>query len=243
MSSDAPGGAGGQRPDPGSAADRDRLVTEHLGLAEHLARRYANRGEPHDDLVQVASLALVRAADRYDPSLGYEFSTFATRTIVGELKHHFRDRGWSVKAPRQLQELYLEVNTTIGIMTQQLGRSPTVSEVAAACGRRDDEVLAALEAGQGYRAASLDAPSPSGESVLDVHEDVDNEVASVDTRDELVSHLARLPRRERELVRLRFVDELSQTEIAERLGMSQMHVSRLLRRALEALRESYGRDA
>jgi RNA polymerase sigma-B factor len=221
--------------------DRHALIVDNLGLAEHLARRFANRGEPLEDLVQTASLALVRAAERFDPSLGFEFSTFATRTILGELKHHFRDKGWSVKAPRRLQELYLQVNVAIAELTQRLGRSPTVREVAAECGRREDEVLAAIEAGQGYRAASLDAPSPEGDSSREVP--VDGGYGELEHRDELASHLSRLPRRERELLRLRFVDDLSQSEIAAQLGISQMHVSRLLRRALDALRASYREDA
>jgi len=220
--------------------NRDELVTENLGLAYHLARRFANRGEAHDDLVQAASLALVHAAARFDPDRGVAFSTFATRTIVGELKHHFRDRGWSVRAPRQLQELYLTVNVTISDLSQQLGRSPTVREIAAACGRREEDVLAAMEAGQGYRASSLDAPSPGGDTVGDAHASGEDIAALVEEREDLLQHLAALSPRQQDLLRMRFVDELSQSEIADRLGTSQMQVSRLLRRALDELRAAYG---
>ena len=219
-------------------AERDRLIKEHLGLAEYLARRFADRGESADDLRQAAALALVKAADRYDPSLGFEFSTFATRTILGELKHHFRDHGWAVRAPRHVQEHYLEATAAAAELTQRLGRSPTLHEVAEACGRTDEEVLIAMEAGQGYRASSLDAPGPGTDRTLERFGS-DEDTEQLVQRSELDAHLRLLPERERELLRLRFVDELSQSEIAERMGMSQMHVSRLLRRAIEALRASY----
>jgi RNA polymerase sigma-B factor len=222
-----------------SRAERDRLITEHLGLAEYLARRFADRGESSDDLRQAASLALVKAADRFDPTLGFEFSTFATRTIVGELKHHFRDHGWAVRAPRHVQEHYLEATAATNELTQSLGRSPTLREVAVACGRTEEEILIAMEAGQGYRASSLDAPGGTTERALERFGS-DEDAAHLEQRDELEVHLRALSERDRELVRLRFVDELSQSEIAERMGISQMHVSRLLRRAIEALRASYG---
>jgi len=222
---------------------RDRLVTENLGLAHHLARRFANRGESHDDLVQAASLALIRAAERFDPGRGVAFSTFATRTILGELKHHFRDSGWSVRAPRQLQELYLQVNVTISELSQRLGRSPTIREVAEACGRREEDVLAAMEAGQGYKASSLDAPGPNGDTLGDTHVVDDDVPGKLAEREELAQLLSALPLRQQQLLRLRFVDELSQSEIALRLGTSQMQVSRMLRRALDALREAYRDEA
>jgi RNA polymerase sigma-B factor len=222
-----------------SATDeRSRLIEAHLGLARHLAGLFERRGESREDLQQVASLALVRSADRFDPSLGFAFSTFATSTIMGELKRHLRDRAWAVKMPRSLQELYLEVNTAVNELTQSLKRSPSVAEVAAACNRRDDEVLSAMEAGHGYRASSLDAPGADGEST-DLAAAGDSFGSLVDS-DELASHLARLAPRERDLIRLRFVEELSQAEIASRMSMSQMHVSRLLRRAVDELRRSYG---
>jgi RNA polymerase sigma-B factor len=219
--------------------ERTRLIEEHLGLARHLAALFDRRGESREDLQQVASLALVRAADRFDPSLGFAFSTFAARTIMGELKRHFRDHAWAVKMPRTLQELYLEVTAAVNELTQSLGRSPSIAEVAAACNRRDDEVLSALEAGHGYRAASLDAPTRPDASPTEVPAANDPLGTFVD-HDELAAHLALLPPRERELIQLRFVEELSQAEIAARMSMSQMHVSRLLRRAVNKLRQSYG---
>src|SRR6202011_5915035 len=139
---------------------RDELVEAHLGLAEYLARRFANRGEPLDDLVQVASLGLLKAVDRFDPGRGVEFSTYATHTIVGELKRHFRDKGWAVRAPRRMQELYLRLTQVVASLGQELGRSPTIAELAAETAVSEEEVLEALEAGQAYRFASLDAPAP-----------------------------------------------------------------------------------
>jgi len=217
------------------AVSREALITSHLGLARFLARRYADRGEPYEDLVQVASLALVHAADRFDPSLGFAFSTFATKTVVGELKHHFRDRGWGISTPRQVKEHYLEVSTAVGELLQRYGRSPTVHEIAAACGLTADQVLLAMEAGQGYRLASLDAlvAGPDDERL-----GVDDAAALLGERSDLVAHLQRLSPRDRTLLQLRFVEELSQTEIATRMGISQMHVSRLLRRALQELRDA-----
>lgn len=222
-----------------SVRRRETLVAEHLGLAEVLARRFANRGEPYDDLVQVASLALVRAVDRFDPERGVEFSTYATRTILGELKHHFRDKGWTVRAPRRLQELYLQVNGVVSTLSQELGRSPTVHEIAEACGTRDEDVLAAIEAGQAYRSASLEAPTPGGDTLGEHVVDDHDETASFDERTDLAMHLAHLTPRERLIIQLRFEDELTQSEIGIRLGLSQMQVSRLLRGALDALRRAY----
>jgi RNA polymerase sigma-B factor len=229
-----------QRRDAGDAErtpsdPRTALIESHLGLARHLVRLFEHRGESVDDLMQVASMGLVHAADRFDPDRGFEFSTFATETIVGELKRHFRDRAWAVKIPRSMQERYLEVSTAIDELTQSLGRPPSVQEVAAACRRGPDEVLAAMEAGQGYRASSLDARDADS-----FHHEVFDAVAALADRDELASHLAKLDERDREILRLRFVEERSQVDIADALGISQMHVSRLLRRALDALREAYG---
>ena len=221
-----------------TTTSREELIASHLGLARFLAGRFAERGEPYEDLVQVASVALVQAADRFDPSLGFAFSTFATRTILGELKHHFRDAGWAVWTPRAVKEHYLEVSAAVGELVQTLGRSPTVNEIAAACRLTSDEVLVAIEAGQSYRVASLDAALSRADATLDAHLGVDDAVDAVGERSELLQHLHRLPSREQALLRLRFVDELSQSEIAERMGISQMHVSRLLRRALQELRDA-----
>src|SRR3954471_24513046 len=142
--------------DPGV---RDQLIEAHLGLAEYLARRFANRGEPLDDLVQVASLGLVKAVERFDPGRGLEFTTFATPTIVGELKRHFRDKGWAVRVPRRVQELHLRMGTVVNTLSQELGRSPTIPEIARRAEVSVDEVLEAMEAGRAYRFSSIDAPA------------------------------------------------------------------------------------
>src|ERR1700704_588258 len=144
--------------DTGDLGLRDELVAPHLGLAEYLARRFANRGEPLDDLVQVASLGLLKAVDRFDPGRGVEFSTYATHTVVGELKRHFRDKGWAVRAPRRMQELYLRLGKVVASLGQELGRSPTIAELALETEVSEEEVREALEAGQAYRFASIDAP-------------------------------------------------------------------------------------
>src|SRR3984885_12737784 len=138
---------------------RDELVTEHIGLARRLAHRFANRGEPYDDLVQVGSIALIKAVDRFDPERGVEFTTYATGTVIGELKRHFRDKGWAVRAPRRIQELYLELGHATGELAQKFGRPPTMAELAEATGSTVEAVIEATEAGSGYRTASLDAPS------------------------------------------------------------------------------------
>src|SRR3982074_1188802 len=149
--------------DTGDLGLRDELVAAHIGLAEYLARRFANRGEALDDLVQVGSLALIKAVDRFDPDRGVEFSTYATHTIVGELKRHFRDKGWAVRAPRRMQELYLPPTPVVATPSQELGRSPTIAELANETQVSEEDVLEALEAGQAYRFASLDAPAPGDE--------------------------------------------------------------------------------
>jgi len=218
---------------------RDELVTTHLGLAHQLARRFTNRGETYDDLVQVASLALVKSVDRFDPERGVEFSTFATRTIIGELKRHFRDRGWAVRAPRRIQELYLELGQVAGDLTQSLGRSPSVAELAEATGASEEAVLEALEAGQGYRTSSIDAPDRQDDSLANRLGTDDPTFLGVDDRSVLAPALARLGPREQAIVEMRFVDGLTQTEIAERIGLSQMHVSRLLASSLETLRQAF----
>ncbi len=145
----------------GDVVLRDQLVAAHMGLAAYLARRFANRGQPLEDLVQVASVGLLKAVDRFDPGLGVEFSTYATTTIVGELKRHLRDRGWAVRAPRRMQDLYLTLSQVIDTLSQELGRSPNIAELAAEVQVSEEDVLEALEAGQAYRFASLDAPAPS----------------------------------------------------------------------------------
>jgi RNA polymerase sigma-B factor len=215
---------------------RDELVSAYLGLAEYLARRFANRGEPLDDLVQVASLGLLKALDRFDPERGVEFSTYATHTIVGELKRHFRDKGWSIRAPRRMQELYLRLGKVVASMGQELGRSPTIAELAMEVKVSEEEVLEALEAGQAYRTASLDVATEEGESLATRLGGEDPSLEDAERRATLSPLLAQLLPRERLILQLRFFDGLTQSEIANRLQISQMHVSRLLARSLAQLR-------
>ncbi|MCU1377940.1 MAG: polymerase sigma factor SigF [Acidimicrobiales bacterium] len=219
---------------------RDQLIEAHLGLAEYLARRFANRGEPLDDLVQVASLGLVKAVERFDPERGLEFTTFATPTIVGELKRHFRDKGWAVRVPRRVQELHLRVTRVIDDLATEFGRSPTVQEIAHRAGTTEDEVVEAIDAGSAYRSASLDAGrSDDDESpgLLGQLGEVDPELARAERRAALGPLISGLPEREQVMLYLRFYEGMTQSEIAKRLGISQMHVSRLLSRSLQQLRE------
>jgi RNA polymerase sigma-B factor len=221
---------------------RNELVESHLGLAHQLARRFVSRGESYDDLVQVASVALVKSVDRFDPDRGVEFSTFATRTIIGELKRHFRDRGWAIRAPRRIQELYLELGPAIETLSQELGRPPTVSEIAESIGASEEAVLEAMEAGQSYRTSSIDAPDRQEGTIADRLGDIDAGFGGAEDRLVLAISLADLKERERVILSYRFVDGLSQSEIAERVGISQMHVSRLLVSSLAKLREAFDRD-
>jgi len=223
----------------GDVVLRDQLISAHMGLAAYLARRFANRGQPLDDLTQVAALGLVKAVDRFDPGLGIEFSTYATTTIVGELKRHLRDKGWAVRAPRRMQELYLNLSQVVDSLGQELGRSPTIAELASELQVSEEDVLEALEAGQAYRFASLDAPKADAEGVEALGDrlgDEDPELARAEGRATLDPLLARLPHRQRQVVQLRFFDGLTQSEIARRLGISQMQVSRLLTRSVAQLR-------
>ena len=220
---------------------RNELIEAHLGLAEYLARRFGNRGEPNDDLVQVASVGLLKAVDRFEPNRGVEFSTYATHTIVGELKRHFRDKGWAVRAPRRMQELYLRLGKIIGDLSQELGRSPTVQELAIEAQVSQEEVLEALEAGQAYRFASLDAPAPGdedNESVGARFGSDDPQLIDAERRAALFPLISKLPAREQNILHMRFFEGLTQSEIASRLGISQMHVSRLLARSLSQLRSA-----
>jgi RNA polymerase sigma-B factor len=223
--------------DPGL---RDQLIEAHLGLAEYLARRFANRGEPLDDLVQVASLGLVKAVERFDPGRGLEFTTFATPTIVGELKRHFRDKGWAVRVPRRVQELHLRVTGVVDELQLELGRSPTVAEIAVRAGTSEDEVIEAVDAGSAYRSTSLDASRGDDEEspgLLGQLGELDPGLARAESRTGLNPLLRQLPDREQLMLYLRFYEGKTQSEIAQRLGISQMHVSRLLARSLERLRE------
>ena len=216
---------------------RAELVEANLGLAEQLARRFTRRGEPYDDLVQVSSLGLIKSVDRFDPDRGVEFTTFATKTILGELKRHFRDKGWAVRAPRRVQELYLDLGHAVATLTQELRRPPTIAELSAASGASEDEVIEALEAGRGYRSASLDDAEPGDEALASRLGAEDRTFGDAEWRVVLSPHLQTLPARDRAILRYRFVDGLTQTEIADRVGISQMHVSRRLTRLLASLRD------
>lgn len=215
---------------------RDELVRSHLWLAEQLAKRFANRNEPLDDLIQAASIGLIKAVEGFKPDLGFEFSAYASKTIIGELKRHFRDHGWSVRAPRRIQELYLSLAQTVEDLSQRLGRAPTVAELAAETMSSEEEVLEALEAGHAYRSASLDSPGPEGETLGNRLGTEDSEFDKAIDRSVLLPYLEALPERERLIVQLRFIEDLTQSEIATRIGLSQMHVSRLLTRSLSTLR-------
>ena len=219
---------------------RDQLIEAHLGLAEYLARRFSNRGEPLDDLVQVASLGLVKAVERFDPTRGLEFTTFATPTIVGELKRHFRDKGWAVRVPRRVQELHLRVTGVVDDLQTELGRTPTVAEIALRAGTSEDEVIEAVDAGSAYRSASLDAGRGDDEEspgLLGQLGEIDPELVRAEGRVGLSPLIAQLPKREQLMLYLRFYEGKTQSEIASRLGISQMHVSRLLSRSLDRLRD------
>jgi RNA polymerase sigma-B factor len=226
--------------DPRYEEVRNQLVTIHQPLVEHLARRFRNRGEPYDDLVQVATIGLIKSIDRYDPDRGVEFSTYATPTIIGEIKRWFRDKGWAIRVPRRLQELRLEIGSATAALTQELGRSPTVAELADRIGTGEDEVLEGLESAAAYSTLSLDAPEggePDGPSVLDMLGAEDEALEGVENREALKPLLAGLPERERRILLLRFFAGMTQSQIAVEVGISQMHVSRLLARTLVRLRE------
>ena len=224
------------------AGYRSKLVDQHIGLVEFLARRFKNRGEPLEDLVQVGTIGLLKAIDRFDLDREVEFSTYATPTIVGELKRHFRDKGWAVRVPRRLQELHLELQKVVGHLGQEIGRSPTVAEIAEAASITEEEVLEGLEIAQAYNFTSLDAPVDADESgSTSFGEQIgveDEQLANLEYRASLAPEMQKLPEREQKILYLRFFKGLTQSEIADRLGISQMHVSRLLNRTLAQLREA-----
>jgi RNA polymerase sigma-B factor len=219
---------------------RNELVEAHRGLAARIANDYRGRGVDLDDLVQIAMLGILKAVERFDPDRGIPFSSFASRTVNGEIKRYFRDRTWAVRPPRSTQERHLDLRRVTATMSANLGRPPTVNELAAELEISEDEVLEAMEAGAAYRAASLDARRPGDEEGTSLAERLpgtEPPSRPVELRLLVGQLLDTLPPREAEIVRLRFYDELTQSEIAERLGISQMHVSRLIRRCLLELRE------
>ena len=222
----------------GDASAREALVNRHLPLVRSLARRYAGRGEALEDIEQVGAIGLIKAIDRYELSREVALTTYATPNVVGEIKRHFRDKGWAIRVPRALQELNGKMGPTIERLTSKLGRSPSIAEIAAEFEVSTEQVLEALEAGSAYAPLSLSA-GPSGDEELDPMEtigELDEEFERTDDRTSLEPALAALPDREREILRMRFEEGLTQTQIAERIGISQMHVSRLIRRSLERMR-------
>jgi RNA polymerase sigma-B factor len=228
--------------DDGDLAAREELIERYLPLVRSLARRYANRGEPLDDLVQVGSIGLIKAIDRFDVARGVELSTYATPNIIGEIKRHFRDKGWSVRVPRGLQELNVRLSRLLERLTVELERSPTIPELAKAAGTTEEEVLEALESGQAYATISLSGPS-AGEDELDPLEslgELEHEYEVSEDRAVLAPGLDVLDERERRIVYLRFWEGLTQSQIAAQVGISQMHVSRLIRRSLEKVRAEIG---
>lgn len=223
-------------------AARDTIVEHFLPLAQNLARRYQRSGQPLDDLVQIASIGLIKAVDRYDPTRGVSFESYAVPTILGELKRYHRDRGWSVRMPRRLQELALLLKDAVPRLSQELRRSPTIEEIADHTGLMTEEVLEALDAQDAYASLSLDAPldEHSESATLADRVSIDDDLEIVEDWVEFEPHLRRLSERERRIIVLRFFKDWTQSEIAEELGISQMHVSRLLSQTLKALRDAVG---
>ncbi len=228
--------------DPTHRRARDELVTLHLPLVHFLARRFRDRGEPLEDLVQVGTIGLIKAVDRFDPQRGVEFSTYATPTIVGEIKRHFRDKGWAIRVPRRLQELRISLGRATAELSQKSGRAPTVAELAAHLGISEDEVIEGLEGALAYSTTSLDAhvggdDGDESPSLVDRLGGDDLDLEAVEYRESLKPLLAALPSRERRILALRFFHGMTQSEIAAEVGISQMHVSRLLAKSLATLRE------
>ncbi|HVF53436.1 MAG TPA: RNA polymerase sigma factor SigF [Actinomycetota bacterium] len=221
---------------------RGQLVNQHIGLVEFLARRFRNRGELLEDLIQVGTIGLLKAIERFDLDREVEFSTYATPTIVGELKRHFRDKGWAVRVPRRLQELHLKLTNVVGHLGQELGRSPTIAEIAQATGETEEAVLEGLEIAQAYNFTSIDAPIDGDSGGTTTFADQlgadDEHLENLEYRASLAPEMAKLPERERRILYLRFFKGLTQSEIADKLGISQMHVSRLLNRTLVQLRRA-----
>lgn len=229
------------RDSPEFARQRDKVVERCLPLADHIARRFAGRGEAHDDLVQVARLGLVNAVIRFDVDAGSDFVSFAVPTIMGEVRRHFRDNSWAVKVPRRLKELHLRLGVATAELSQRLGRAPTAAELANELEMDRDEVIEGLVAGSSYNTLSIDGGSSAGDeearAIADTLGGVDPTLERIDDREALRPLLNSLPERERTVVVLRFFESMTQTQIAERVGISQMHVSRLLAKSLAGLRD------
>jgi RNA polymerase sigma-B factor len=218
---------------------RTRLVTEHMPVAEHIARRFSHQGAPLEDLAQVARIGLINAVDRFDPKHGSDFMSYAVPTIMGEVRRHIRDTSWAVHVPRRLKELRLSIAGAVTDLSQQLGRAPTPSQIAEHLGITREEVFEGLEATNAHHSLSLDyllTDDPDSASLADTLGSDDPELSVVDAREALYPLIKRLPERQQKIITLRFFGNLTQTQIADRLGISQMHVSRLLAKSLDSLR-------
>ena len=230
----------------GDLQAREQLIEQYMSLVRSLARGYSYRGEQFDDLVQIGSIGLIKAIDRFDLSRSVELTTYATPNIIGEIKRHFRDRGWAVRVPRGLQELNVKLSKLVEQLTVQLGRSPTIPELAKAAGVEEEEVLEALESGRAYTALSLSqgGGQEDGEELdpLETLGEIEHEYEVSENRAVLAPGFRVLDERERAILHLRFFEGLTQSQIAQQVGISQMHVSRLIRRALEKIREEIASD-
>jgi RNA polymerase sigma-B factor len=230
----------------GDLAARDELIEQYMSLVRSLARRYAYRGEQLDDLVQIGAIGLIKAIDRFDLDRGVELTTYATPNIIGEIKRHFRDKGWSVRVPRGLQELSVQLSRLVEQLTVQLGRSPTIAEIAKEAGVEEEQVLEALESGRAYSSVSLSAGAIGDEDGdLDPLETIGSDEHMYEVSEDravLEPGFRVLDDRERRILHLRFFEGLTQSQIAAQIGISQMHVSRLIRRALEKIREEIAED-
>src|SRR3954447_19740940 len=229
----------------GDLRAREQLIEQYMSLVRSLARRYSYRGEQLEDLVQIGAIGLLKAIDRFDLERGVELTTYATPNIIGEIKRHFRDKGWSVRVPRGLQELNVQLSRLVEQLTVQLGRSPTIAELAKASGSTEEEVLEALEAGRAYSSLSLSTGGGDGEDELDPLESIGTEEHQYEVseyRAVLAPGFRVLDERERKILQLRFFDGLTQSQIAQQVGISQMHVSRLIRRSLEKIRDEIAAD-
>jgi RNA polymerase sigma-B factor len=222
--------------DAEQAGVRDELIETHMPLVHHLARRYADRGEPIEDVTQVATIGLIQAIDKFDPDRGSAFSTYAVPTILGAIRRHFRDATWSVKVPRRVQELRGKIDAAHDALAQELGRSPTVAEIAARADVDPADVLDSLELSRARSAAPIDATSDGEVPLADTLGDLDASLTDIENAETIKRLLTTLSEDERTVVTLRFFDGLTQTQIAERVGVSQMQVSRILTRSLEKLR-------
>lgn len=225
----------------GDEEAREQLIVSHVNLVRYIAAKFKNRGEPLDDLIQVGTIGLIKAIDRFDPSRGLEFTTYATPTIMGEIKRHFRDKGWTIRVPRRLQELSAKVNTVTDELTAELQRSPSIDEIAARLGTTPDEVLEAMESSSAYSSVPLEGQGGTEEddapAVIDRYASVDNNLEASDDRMILEDVISEFPEADQQAIRMRYLDGMTQVEIAKKLGISQVQVSRMLRRALRRIQE------